>query len=966
MSNWFFFYQVEGGEDKWRQDFAENRQDIISKHSPRFTTVLDLTAPPEDGDWKTVKYRGPLYFDFDAGGDIERVCEAVRNFMSEMVTKYDFDVEQARYYASGSKGFHIEIPMECFIPKVQRDGYAWLPYIYKEMAQNVVVDTMDMVVYTGKSGRQWRTPNVRRENGKFKVPITFTELMEMDESTYLNLIEAPRYPAPPRPASCNTALAAAFDRAKSKTNTHMAGRKKRAAKANAFLEPFKRAGRHPQTIERIMRGEILKEDAGFQKIAMQLAIYATSMGMEMERFVDECAGLVSNHESDSYRYNTAAKRKEELRRMWRYMDENHLYDFDAGPLVALVKKGVDVSDLGLEYEDSIRAEVKPEVIDGEVVEGEEVDTMARIRKGFLMTKAGMVRRTPEGVEPICRATFEEIQSFHTLEGGEFNGYEISVKENGRLVKRCTFPFDVFTSANSLRKFLLSMQTAFSGTDTDTVALFDTVTKSVGSNMIYTYPREGLFVTHHPDQSIKKPVIAYLTQTAFITSVDGTPDAFQLRYKPEAALSQYQIDIDKAPALEDFVDDDSIDHLFRFSRPDVVGWLLGWFCAAHYRSFFLHAFDKFPLLQVQGQAGAGKTQTMLMLARLHWYRQDVPLSSATSFTPFSLDNAVSTSTSAPCIIDEYKPREMKVAGRGKYEKIKDAFKASYTGDHIGNRGHINKAAASGSGYDIIKAKVTAPIVFMCEALESETAILERCVTVTLSQNYINEERRNAFEMLKYKSECMSAVGKRIVEMGFHLDLDEFHKEILELDRFVRSEFLKTNPEGAPDRVLFNKTVTIYGLKLLRRALSTVFGERYNAVVDELIDQKLTYIEDEGALMYKLGTRSEIAKVVNQIAQNSFETESMELEFRKGKDYVVDAQFVDIRVDKAYQNYRKYCARIHDRPLFDNADAFKVAIFSFSAVVDRHCIGSPLREADGETVVRLDKALLQKAGVQEFRS
>jgi hypothetical protein len=46
----------------------------------------------------------------------------------------------------------------------------------------------------------WRTPNVRRESGKYKVPITPEELMDMSVEDYQALCSQPRIrPAPAEP-----------------------------------------------------------------------------------------------------------------------------------------------------------------------------------------------------------------------------------------------------------------------------------------------------------------------------------------------------------------------------------------------------------------------------------------------------------------------------------------------------------------------------------------------------------------------------------------------------------------------------------------------------------------------------------------------------------------------------------------------------------------------------------------------
>ena len=156
MANWFYFFQAEGKELRWTEALADRREALTRDIQPAFSTVLDLSMVPDNNeDWSKVKYRGPFYGDFDAGDDLPYVCDQFKEFLGKLHAELDFDLTQARFYASGSKGFHIEIPRECFIPKIPKEGTAYLAYIYREMAQSVIVNTLDLNVYTGKKGRQW-------------------------------------------------------------------------------------------------------------------------------------------------------------------------------------------------------------------------------------------------------------------------------------------------------------------------------------------------------------------------------------------------------------------------------------------------------------------------------------------------------------------------------------------------------------------------------------------------------------------------------------------------------------------------------------------------------------------------------------------------------------------------------------------------------------------------------------------
>jgi hypothetical protein len=113
-------------------------------------------------------------------------------------------------------------------------------------------------------------------------------------------------------------------------------------------------------------------------------------------------------------------------------------------------------------------------------------------------------------------------------------------------------------------------------------------------------------------------------------------------------------------------------------------------------------------------------------------------------------------------------------------------------------------------------------------------------------------------------------------------------------------------------------------------------------------------------------SEISKVISRIALLSRDRDAP-YEFRLGKDYVVGNGWVEIKVERAYDCYRRYCSSISDTPLFDNLDAFYHALNNYSPVIDKVCATSELRGDDStERVVRFDIRRLMKEGVQSFRS
>lgn len=976
-SSWFFHFQKEGKESRWEMALGADREAVL-RTGPAFSTVLDLSGVPDDGDWSKVRYRGPFYADFDSD-DLGDAIEGFNTVLLKLEEDFAFDATQARLYATGGRGFHIEIPQECFIPKPAASGYPWLPYVYRAMAEAVVVDTMDLNVYTGKKGRMWRTPNVERDNGCFKVPITLADARDMTPELYAELISEPRPPIEPAPAVCSAKFAALFERSREKVVKQLSGKKKRVEKANAFLEPWKRQQKTPPTIEAIMAGENLADGARFQSIAMQLAIYATSVGMESKAFLERCRGLCENHVSDSKRYNTFAKRQEELQRMYDYFLSDSLYDFDTGPLVRLLKSGTPAPDLGIMQTEDVEdtptrpAEPTTDSADGDPEAsdnaGAKVEDDNRIRKGFFMNADGMWRKQGDNIDSLCRATFRNVEAFLDFETGGFSGYEFDLFARGKKMGRHMLPGESFASAAAMKKFLAIHQLGYQGTDADTTALLDIMSeKAARGGKVHTYYREGFMIMNHPEIDEPTPVKVYLTRDAFMCSIpEDDPNFFVLRYRAKSATSSYDIDIHKAsPLAEEHIP--TLHDLFRFNKPNVVADLVGWFVACHYRSAYLRLFSQFPLLQVWGEAGAGKSQTIKMLGSMHWNNPErVTITSAMSCTPFAMDSRASSSTSAPFLIDEYKPRELKRAPGGKYEKIKDVLKASYIGSDIGERGKVDKFAEN--SLTIIKSRATAPVCFMGEAIEMETAIIERCTPVQFSKAHHTPERTAAFERLQMHPEALSALGRAIVEMGFMLNLDTMRTEVTQIraqiEDAIDAKANETSRRVAP-RLIFNRAVILHALSVLKRVLRRSFGDEFDADIDALTGSKIDGPTHEDSKVEMLHGMSELSKVVSRLALLSREVEGNH-RLIQGRDYMIGAGTIELMLERCYDKYRIYCAHINDTPLFDTLDAFIQGFGAYSPAIDRECHDSKLRpEGSSEHVVRLSIPKLFAEGVQTFYS
>lgn len=138
-----------------------------------FRTWASVSHIPGPGKPEPTR-RGDLPLDSDCKEDPQRALNDLRQLCCFFIPEnYSIDPWDMRFYCSGSKGFHAEIPARFF---GLQDGHPELPLIYKRLVQAWVdelkLTTIDLSLYCMGKGKMWRLPNVRRSNGRYKVPIS--------------------------------------------------------------------------------------------------------------------------------------------------------------------------------------------------------------------------------------------------------------------------------------------------------------------------------------------------------------------------------------------------------------------------------------------------------------------------------------------------------------------------------------------------------------------------------------------------------------------------------------------------------------------------------------------------------------------------------------------------------------------------------------------------------------------------
>lgn len=608
----YYYYQKEGGTEVWKP-IPETKLDTIE--GSMFRTILSVDVPVSDDATKeqlaSIKYKGPLYFDLDDAASPASTAQHAVALVKKLEDHGVFP-SMLEIYASGGKGFHILVPEECFLTKPPKQGLPNLPAIFKEMAFQLAVPSMDYRVYTARKGRMFRCHNVLRPNGMYKVHLSVAELeavAELDkeeaEAHYKTLCAAPRktLDVPSDAPDLATGLLALFDQCKAKVSKVAAKTKKR--------KPTKLPENLP-SFEAMLKGEGVKGDVGFHPIAMQIAITAHAKGMSREALLEAAEGLCNNHESDGHRYNTPAKRREELGRMWDYTEDNPCYEYSSAAISSLLThsapdlKGLDVTD------EEVQAGIdNPD--EGVVVEDEYEHA------GVVMTKRGAFMLTEHGPKQLTAMSFENASELVSTENNQVSVVQADVLIAGNKVGTKVFELDTFNSVSNLNKMTMRYGQSFSGNDVQARGMYMRLVEKArkAKNRMYAVNREGLDVVSipfHEDPELQQPFMIWadaegvtpepkIKEKNVIFKFVGFPDD----------RGQFQSDLSTSPSLAALIKDEDqkkqmlefCHNLLECQKPAYLGRLLGWMVACHYRMLFHKLYAKFPLLHVNGSAGQGK-------------------------------------------------------------------------------------------------------------------------------------------------------------------------------------------------------------------------------------------------------------------------------------------------------------------------------------------------------------------------
>lgn len=245
------------------------------------------------------------------------------------------------------------------------------------------------------------------------------------------------------------------------------------------------------------------------------------------------------------------------------------------------------------------------------------------------------------------------------------------------------------------------------------------------------------------------------------------------------------------------------HIANFNIPTVALPILGWITACFLKSIISETLDKiglgngFPLLNIQGEAGSGKTQSAEAVIMRIWAIQGEPKSIG-ELTKFTMMKMVNGSNTIPVILEENK----------------SCMQTDYFQNLISNlirsiynclEGERGRADQSTQVY-----RYQAPVVIVGETGFTESALLDRFVTVFLSKKDSSPYLQSFKELRK---QPLEKLGRSILKKVLRMDREEV-KRILE-------EELEAVDSDLADRPRSNAAIVRFGLRILSDVLGMQF-------------------------------------------------------------------------------------------------------------------------------------------------
>lgn len=874
---------------------------------PAFLSVLavdqDVDTVEEAGEdpLDVVKYRGPMYFDLDNSDDLDAVLESARELISKL-EDLGIDEDYIHCWLSGGKGLHITVPETLFGLK---RATKQLPLIYKEIAKELEVDNLDMSVYSGGKGRLWRCEHVARPGtGTYKVGVGLDEIQDMDSQMYESLVANDRAPMPRAQPPSNLQASQAVTLYKKARQA--ASRAVKAMQTATVIpkEDLRKLTEMPGCIEKLItQGDC--PESNWNQAAMQVGAwiatrYERKESGEYEK--DVIDPFVTNVKSSS-RPSEKERRKHVRDQVSRAFSGRT--KFIMGPLIRTLGEPCGECALcrgDINFDDATKTE--------EEKAEEPYHPSTRIKA----TKQGYVHVTEKAPRELTTFTFWPHTEIYDLEMNEVEGTYTESQRRGMVgtvighqgeeTKNVHIPEDKWTSNRDMAKHLIGIEGATTtATDSDLSRIYLAVLAMSKDNLpegerkIMTQTRIcGVFL----EKKGRRMVPHYIEAGSSImpTSDMGSIES-RFRYSGAKNQSPSLIDED-FPYVDDTELEETLHNLFRINDPASVAKMIGWFAACHMREHIHHEIPQFPLLNIWGNASAGKTMSALLLAHLNGmdYQTTAEPLNMENATLFPLLKFLTTSTTVPRLVEEVNESMMH---RGNYSRCMGLFKAAW------NRSTAPRGKTGPDGGNVDNNRVSSPIVYVSEQRTTKPAMRNRTIEVMLTaEGRETGDRDKHFEQAYAKRHSLYRAAKAMLQHSLTLSTEEAHER-------VKAESSRVPKMDA--RPQFSFQVALAGLEFMCDSLDRC-GIDVREDTDMLKDALSADLQDNRKKNETEKRTSEVDRVLqswDQMAADPMESTGLKAE----DHYVKVGNKLKLDIKLSMTRYRRWCRSVGDPPAISDA-------------------------------------------------
>lgn len=870
---YFVQYNAEGSE-AWRMVAADK-----PLSSPvAFKTILQVSSDPDafvdqgiDPSDK-VKYFGPMYFDFDGDPeDVSDVIEEAKILYQELTETEGIDSKSISIFLSGGRGVHFTILPKVF--GVVKPTVA-LP-LYWGLYASRFYDTyqfIDKSVYSLGKGRMWRTTEVQRTNGKWKVQITAKELADLTVESYAELTSEQREEFNLSSEILpNPSLVSFFEAAHDKVKAILRGRT--TADAPETLERLKDLTSTPGCVLKLItQGDC--PDSNWNQAAMQLAGYIAGKYDQTDDKEDYTSNLIDpfiRNVQSSSRPTEGARLKAFNYVLKRAFQGN--IKFSVGGIIKVIgrkcgecpicsgelTKGnvmVNEDDEFGFYDPQTRIRISRDSV---VRAGEDKDVLL-MRTGFRIVKHEVVYDKELQSEHHYNTTFQFP-----------NGVMMDADES------------CLTDKRSFNNGLSSCGQPFLGQERDYQEMFTTLKKlREGTEKMIRSERCGLILhesrgqvyPHYVgrDNSFRKGNLP--SEFVFVGSAHTAPDISRLPDVETEEDAEMMVDV--------------MLRLFRINSSVLMTQAIGWVCAANIKPFITANGKRgFPLLNFAGSSHTGKSSTAYLLLALNGFpMRQVPIWNAEIDTPYPLEELVVSSSTVVRMIEEANEH---TAGRN-WERLIGFLKGAW--DEAG----ISRGTVKRKNIEVITRKNTAPIMYLSEQPSTIQSIRTRGVECMFKPaTLFKGDHKADFTFVEKNSRYVEMMGKVLISTS--LGISYKHVDTWEEDAIAMLGDLFNG------RTQQAYVTLLIGLKFLQYVISH-YSRDAAEVIQGHMEHSISYWQANSNSVVQRMSRSAVDEVITNFDLMAGEEHNEMYGLVAGVHYWRNGDLLLLDIHSMFPRYRRF--------------------------------------------------------------